>query len=67
MIPVNPNIRPDHVVAKNSRGDVFVCRPVDVPAGAVIVAYGPNPRILWAQLWALGSVAAAMIREQAWS
>ena len=65
MTPVNGYIRPDQVVAKNSRGDAFVCFPVDLPAGAVIVAQGPDSRILWAQLWALGNVASEMIREQA--
>ena len=63
MIPVNGYIRPNQVIAKTSR-EAFVCRPVDLPAGAVIVAQGPDSRILWAQLLALGHCAAEMIREQ---
>lgn len=62
MTPVNGRIRPDQVIAKTSR-EAFVCFPHDLPSGAVIVAQGPDSRILWAQLWALGVLAAEMIRE----
>ena len=65
MTSVNGNIRPDQVIAKNSRGDAFACFPHDLPSGAVIVACGPDSRILWAKLWALGVLAAEMIRETA--
>ena len=63
MIPINKNIRPNQVVVKTSR-ETFVCSPMNIPPGAVIVAEGPDSRILWAQLWALSLVAAEMIKEQ---
>ena len=60
---INPNIRPDQVIAQTSR-ETFVCSEHDLPPGAVIIARGPNRAVLWAELCALGNVAAQLNREQ---
>jgi hypothetical protein len=61
---INPRIRHDQVIAQTSR-ETFVCQADQVPAGGVIVAQGPDRRVLWAELAALGNVAAYIIKEQA--
>ena len=61
---INPRIRPDQVIVQTSR-ETFVCQADQVPPSGVIVACGPDRRVLWAELCALGNVAAQIIRDQA--
>ena len=60
---INPRIRPDQVIAKTSR-ETFITSEHDLPPGAVIIAHGPPRAVLWAELCALGNVAAMLRRDQ---
>ena len=61
---VNPHIRPDQIIVQTSR-ETFVASEHDLPPGAVIIARGPARIVLWAELCALGNVAAHIIKERA--
>ena len=57
---INPRIRPDQYVVRDSRGDCYVT--TDQPPGTEVIQRGPDRIVLLAQLAALDFAADQIIR-----